>query len=164
MLKGDKIEFVVQKASELGVATLLPILAARSVPRWTPAQGRERAARWQRVAEAAAEQSERSLPLRILDPCALPEALAVSPVPRLLLHEREGRSLPTVAAEFPSLDAVTLFIGPEGGWDDAEVAALGKAGVIPIHLGGRILRAETASLAAVTLAQYLWGDLSNTPQ
>ncbi|OPZ83180.1 MAG: Ribosomal RNA small subunit methyltransferase E [bacterium ADurb.Bin429] len=158
VLKGEKMELVVQKASELGAHALAPLFAARSVPRWTAAQARERAERWSRIAEASAEQCERSIPLRVLPPAPLPgpppEGLA------LLLHEREGHALPEIAAAHPRLDAVTLYVGPEGGWTDEEAALLRAAGARPIHLGGRVLRAETASIAAVTLAQYLWGDLA----
>ncbi|HOF86817.1 MAG TPA: RsmE family RNA methyltransferase [Armatimonadota bacterium] len=158
VLKGEKMELVVQKASELGAHTLAPVFAARSVPRWTAAQARERAARWARIAESAAEQCERSLPLRVLPPAPLPDPPPDGP--SLLLHERAGRALPEIAAAYPRLDAVTLYLGPEGGWTDAEAARLRDAGAQPVHLGGRVLRAETASIAAVTLAQYLWGDLA----
>ncbi|HEY3379797.1 MAG TPA: 16S rRNA (uracil(1498)-N(3))-methyltransferase [Armatimonadota bacterium] len=160
VLKGEKMEWVVQKASELGVSTLVPVSTRRSIPQWTPAQATERAARWQRIAESAAEQCERSLPLLVATPCALSAALASLPATTLMLHEREGRSLPDIAASHPTLPEIGLFLGPEGGWADDEVQALQTAGVTPVHLGGRILRAETASLAAVTLAQYLWGDLA----
>lgn len=157
LLKGEKMEMVVQKATELGVEAIVPLAAARSVPRWTPAQGRDRAERWARIAESAAEQCERSLPPRVLAPAPLPGP-AVDGL-RLLLHERDGRPLPAIAAECPRVEAVALYVGPEGGWTEEETALLRAAGAQPVHLGSRILRAETAAITAVALAQYVWGDL-----
>ncbi|HEY3415669.1 MAG TPA: RsmE family RNA methyltransferase [Armatimonadota bacterium] len=158
VLKGEKMELVVQKATELGVDTIAPIFTRRTVPRWEPTAARGRSERWARIADAAAEQCERSLPPRVLPPQELVPTLE-GDLPRFLLHEREGRPLPAVAAEYPGLPALALYLGPEGGWDDDEVRLLLDAGAVPIHLGGRILRAETATLTALTLAQYLWGDL-----
>jgi 16S rRNA (uracil1498-N3)-methyltransferase len=158
VLKGERMEWVIQKAVELGVTAIVPLNAARSIPRWTDAQARERVARWQRIAEAAAEQSERSLPPRV-------EPLAAFPGPdfsgslRLLLHERAGVGLRAVAAEHQEAGEIALYLGPEGGWEEGETGALQEAGAIPIHLGGRVLRAETATLAALALVQYCWGDL-----
>lgn len=159
VLKGEKMDAVVQKATELGVHTLAPLFAQRSVPRWEGKQAVERAARWQRIADAAAEQCERSLPMQVLTPATFAATLAQAPAVKLLLHEREGVSLHALAAQHPGLAEVALFLGPEGGWTEGEVDALRAAGATPLHLGGRILRAETATLAAVTLVQYLWGDL-----
>ncbi len=158
VLKGEKMEIIVQKATELGVSVLVPLLARHSVPRWSPAQAAARTERWQRIADAAAEQCERSIPLCVTSPRHC-EALAPLPAPTLLLHEREGDDLRALAAREPAAREVGLLLGPEGGWADEEVAAFRAAGALPIHLGPRILRAETASLTAITLAQYLWGDL-----
>jgi len=162
-LKGEKMDFVVQKATELGALALVPLLTRRSVPRWSEAQARERAARWQRIADAAAEQSERAFPLQIDPPQSLDSTIPAhhvsEPSLALLLHEREGQSLRELAAAHPRVGNLALYLGPEGGWDDGEVAALRAAGVLPVHLGPRILRAETAALTALALAQFLWGDL-----
>lgn len=159
VLKGEKMDFVVQKATELGAMTLVPLLARRSVPRWTPAQALERAARWQRIADAAAEQCERSIPLQVEPPQSLTEAIAAQPSLALLLHERDGQHLRDLAAAHPRVTDLGLYLGSEGGWEEDEAAALRAAGVLPVHLGPRILRAETAAVTALALAQYLWGDL-----
>lgn len=159
VLKGEKMDVVVQKACELGAWALVPLLARRSVPRWTPAQAQERAARWQRIADAAAQQCERLSPLQVAPPQAPAEVCATLPPLSLLLHERDGDSLRALAVRHPHPADLGLFLGPEGGWDDDEVTTLRAAGVQPIHLGQRILRAETAALAALALAQYVWGDL-----
>ena len=159
VLKGEKMELVVQKAGELGAARLAPVLASRSIPRWTEAQAADKAQRWQRIADAAAEQCERCLPLQVDVPCSLPATLREPAGLRLLLHERHGGALAALPAQYPYPPEIALYIGPEGGWDDAEADAIIAAGGHPLHLGPRILRAETASLVALTLAQYLWGDL-----
>lgn len=159
VLKGEKMDLVIQKATELGVDTIIPLCAQRSIPRWTPAQARERTERWQRIALAAAEQCERSLAVSIQCPCTLAESLHNNTPVRLLLHERQGMALRAIVERYPAPTAAALFVGPEGGWEDAEVQALLTAGVEPVHLGSRILRAETASVAALAVLQYLWGDL-----
>lgn len=159
VLKGEKMDFVVQKATELGACTLAPLQARRCIPRWTPDQALERARRWQRIADAAAEQCERSIPLQVELPQCLTAAIAAQPPLALLLHERDGQHLRDLAAARPRVTDLGLYLGPEGGWDDEEVQTLRTAGVLPVHLGPRILRAETAAVTALALAQYLWGDL-----
>ncbi len=159
VLKGEKMDGVVQKACELGAWALTPLLTRRSVPRWTPDQARERAARWQRIADAAAQQCERAIPLQVAPPHSLDDALLTAPPVSLLLHERDGASLRVLAERHPAVSDLGLFLGPEGGWAEEEVAALRAAGVPPVHLGRRILRAETAAFAALSLAQFIWGDL-----
>ncbi|HEX2951704.1 MAG TPA: RsmE family RNA methyltransferase [Armatimonadota bacterium] len=162
VLKGEKMDFVVQKACELGVTTLVPLMAKHSIPRWNTAQAVERAGRWQRIADAAAEQCERNIPMAVESPTSVSSAVTAYAGVALLLHERHGRSLQHIAAEHTTVTDLGIFIGPEGGWDTNEEHTLLTAGGIPIHLGSRVLRAETASFAAVTLAQYLWGDLSRS--
>ncbi|MHB9107576.1 MAG: 16S rRNA (uracil(1498)-N(3))-methyltransferase [Armatimonadota bacterium] len=159
VLKGEKMDFVVQKATELGACTLVPLQARRSVPRWTPDQALERAGRWQRIADAAAEQCERSIPLQVEPPQCLTAAIAAQPSLTLLLHERDGQNLHDLATSHPRVTDLGLYLGPEGGWDDEEVQILRAAGVLPVHLGPRILRAETAAVTTLALAQYLWGDI-----
>lgn len=160
ILKGDKMELVIQKASELGATTFVPLQVQRSIPRWNKAQQNERVIRWQRIADAAAEQCERSIAMQICHPTTISEALQNDTV-NFLLHEREGISLQEIISKHPTLSAIGLFLGPEGGWHPDETTLALAAGVIPLNLGGRILRAETASIAVLTLAQYLWGDLGN---
>jgi 16S rRNA (uracil1498-N3)-methyltransferase len=159
VLKGEKMDFVVQKATELGAVALAPLLARRSIPRWTEEQAVERAARWQRIADAAAEQCERAIPLQIEPPQSLEDAIRMQPPLALLLHERDGKNLCELVAAYPRLPDLGLYLGPEGGWEDGEVQILLTAGVLPVHLGPRILRAETAAVTALALAQYLWGDM-----
>jgi len=159
VLKGEKMDFVVQKATELGAVALVPLLARRSIPRWSGEQAVERAGRWQRIADAAAEQCERTIPLQVEPPQTLSDAVRMQPPLVLLLHERDGQHLRELAAIHPRVTDLGLYLGPEGGWDKEEAEMLLASGAIPIRLGPRILRAETAAVTALALAQYLWGDL-----
>ena len=109
---------------------------------------------------AAAGQSERPTPLQVALPRTPADACADLPPLSLLLHEREGDHLHALAERHPRAADLGLFLGPEGGWDDAEVTALRAAGVLPVHLGPRVLRAETATLATLALAQFVWGEIT----
>jgi 16S rRNA (uracil1498-N3)-methyltransferase len=159
VLKGEKMDWVVQKACELGAATLIPVFARRSVPRLVGERASERTARRQRIADAAAAQCERPVPMRVEAPRLLADVLGNLPQPTLLLHERAGQSLTAVRATLGPTAQLGLLIGPEGGWDPQESATLLATGAVPIRLGPRILRAETAATVALALAQCLWGDL-----
>jgi 16S rRNA (uracil1498-N3)-methyltransferase len=159
VLKGEKMDWVVQKATELGVTTLTPLLTRRSVPRLVGPHAAARTERWQRIADSASAQCERPIPLHVAPLCTVNEVADRLPVLSLLLHEREGRSLAELHRMSPTADTVGLLIGPEGGWDPDERATLLAAGTQAVLLGPRILRAETAATVAVTLTQYLWGDL-----
>ena len=158
ILKGEKMEMIVQKACELGATTFTPLHTQRIIPQWNKAQQNARVIRWQRIADAASEQSERSITMHVLQPIILAEALTNYNL-NLILHERDGVSITEMLNNFPTLPEIGLFIGPEGGWSENESALALAAGARMIHLGDRILRAETAAIVALTLAQYLWGDL-----
>lgn len=160
ILKGEKMDMVVQKATELGITRFVPLITRRTVPHWSPEQALDRAERWQRISDAAREQCERAIPVQVEIPVNLQQAAADILPCRLVLHERKGKTLHEISTVFPVLPEIGLFIGPEGGWADEEIALLQSAEIIPLHIGGNILRAETASLVAVTLAQYIWGPLA----
>jgi 16S rRNA (uracil1498-N3)-methyltransferase len=162
MLKGEKMDWVVQKATELGVATLVPLLTLRSVPRLLEEQAASRVTRWQRIADSAAAQCERALPMRVEPLCAVRDVAERLPGFTLLLHEREGQSLADLHTAIPRAAEIGILIGPEGGWSPEENVALLAARAQPVRLGSRILRAETAATVAIALAQYLWGDLGDT--
>ena len=160
LAKGEKVDLVVQKATELGVARLVPFAAERSVVRLEAGKGAERAGRWRRIAEEAARQCGRADVPEVVAPAPLAEALAgVPPGFRLLVLHGEGgaplRSLPLEGA--PGVAAV---VGPEGGLTAAELDACGAAGAARASLGPRTLRAETAAIAVVALLQAAVGDLS----
>lgn len=157
LLKADKFEWVVQKCTELGVAAIRPLVSARCVRGEIGARTLER---WRRIAREAAEQSGRGIVPEVGEPSALDAALRASDVYRLMLYEGEhARSLRAALEERMPGQGIDLFIGPEGGFDAAEVAQAQAAGVMPVTLGPRILRAETASVAAAAAVLFALGEM-----
>jgi 16S rRNA (uracil1498-N3)-methyltransferase len=157
-LPGERMELVIQKATELGAAEVWPVITARTEAVARPALSGSRDERWNKVASGASEQCGRAVVPRIAPTTTL-EALLETPFAghRVVLLETPGQqSLATVS---PRPSAVLLLIGPAGGWEPSEVPRLLGAGFTPAGLGPRILRAETAALAALVVAQVLWGDL-----
>lgn len=154
MVKGDKFDWVVQKATELGVTRLVPLLTEHS--EFKKAEGRElRLQRWRRIALEATKQSGRRHLLEISEVQSIEQFCTPQTADlRLIFSERKGSRL----AEMQRASAVTVAIGPEGGWSERELLQAETSGFVPIHLGNRILRTETAAVAAVVLAQYLFGD------
>jgi 16S rRNA (uracil1498-N3)-methyltransferase len=157
-LKGDRMELVIQKATELGVAQIRPVVTARTDAIARPALHGTRQERWEKVASGAAEQCGRAVVPAIAPTATLSDlAAAVLPDTRLVLVETPGA--PALRSVPPPDGAVVLVVGPAGGWETREVEQLADAGFRAVSLGPRILRAETAAIAAVTAAQALWGDL-----
>jgi 16S rRNA (uracil1498-N3)-methyltransferase len=157
LAKGEKMDLVVQKATELGAARILPFAADRSVVRLERDKGEERAARWRRIAEEAARQCGRADVPEVRAPADLAAALAgLAPATRLVVFHPGGAPLAQVAAA-PCIAAV---VGPEGGLTDAEVGACEAAGAHRASLGPRVLRAETAAIVALALLQARHGDLA----
>jgi len=157
LLKGGKLDFVIEKATELGVADVRLFTCERSVHRVPP----ERLARWERVALSAAKQCQRSSVPSITGPTEYAVALQVPALLRLMFWEgARTNPLPSLRERQPTASSVLAIVGPEGGFTAAEAHQAADAGVHLVGLGGRILRAETAALVAVTLCQYLWGDLA----
>lgn len=154
--RGERMDFVVQKAVELGVAAIVPLLTARAVVRLDDARGARRQARWQAVAVSACAQCGRAWVPAVAAPVGIDAFLGALPPGRgVLLDPRGEHSL----AALPLGDAVTVLIGPEGGLDDDERAAARAAGFIGARMGPRVLRTETAALVALTLLQARGGDL-----
>jgi 16S rRNA (uracil1498-N3)-methyltransferase len=156
LAKGEKMDLVVQKATELGAARIVPFAAERSVVRLEPGKGAARAERWRRIAEEAARQCGRDDVPEVPHPASLGEALGgVSPGTRLFAFHPGGARL--AGAPAASLAAV---VGPEGGLSEAELLACDAAGAVRASLGPRTLRAETAAIVAVALLQARFGDLA----
>jgi 16S rRNA (uracil1498-N3)-methyltransferase len=157
-LKGDRMETVVQKATELGVAEIRPVVTARTDATARPALQGSRQERWEKVASGAAEQCGRATVPRIVPTVTL-DALLAEPFAgrRLLLLETPGH--PRLASLPPPGPEAMLLVGPAGGWESREADALAAVGFQAVSLGPRILRAETAAIAALAAAQALWGDL-----
>lgn len=159
LLKGDKQDFVTQKATELGVHRLVPVACQRSVPQLHEDRAERRQQRWTKIAQAAAQQSRRADIPEVTGPLSFAAALAdsaqVSSVLRLLLFEGSAPPLHTVIhQQSQALAQLHLLIGPEGGFAPAELAAATEAGFVPVSLGPRILRAETAVVASLAVVQY----------
>jgi 16S rRNA (uracil1498-N3)-methyltransferase len=158
--RGERMDWLVEKATELGVAEIVPVLARRSTVRPEPGSGRHR--RWERVAEAATAQCERGAPPRVAAPVSLPEALARLEGPWLMAVER--RAAPGLAAAlvaYRGADRLGWLVGPEGGWEDREVQAALDRGAVPVSLGARILRVETAALAGLAVIMAALGELGS---
>jgi len=159
-LKGQKFEWVLQKGTELGIARFVPTLCQRSVVR-KPADLTKKYSRWQQIIQEAAEQSGRGRLPALADPLTLPEALtqAASEAERLLMpwEETADESLKTVLAQ-GNMASLALFIGPEGGFAAEEAAQAKAMGGRLVTLGPRILRAETAGLAAAAAIFFATGE------
>jgi 16S rRNA (uracil1498-N3)-methyltransferase len=157
-IKGDKFDWVVQKSTELGVVRIVPLLAEHStIAHKRELSGDRLTARWQRIALEAVKQSGRRRLIEITQPLSLAGFLANdSSALRLILSETTGRRLNELAGSRPA--SVSIAVGPEGGWSPAELSQAQIDGVVPLHLGPRILRSETAAVAGVALAQHIFGD------
>ncbi len=162
LTKGEKIDFVVEKATELGVQTIVPFTSEYAVPKLDAEKIAKRTERWQKIAVSAAKQCGRTRVPEILPLCDY-HRLVSQPWPdilKLIFWEKEtDQSLQQVYERHREAKAVLLAVGPEGGFTMEEAAAARSQSFEPVHIGRRILRAETAALAALALVQYLWGDL-----
>jgi 16S rRNA (uracil1498-N3)-methyltransferase len=158
-LKGDRMELVVQKATELGVAGIWPVVTSRTDAAARPALQGSRGERWQRVASGAAEQCGRAVVPEVAPATNLEELVArTSDAQRVVLLETPGHT-PLGSLAVDASRPLLLLVGPAGGFEPSEADALLAAGFTAAALGPRILRAETAAVAAVAIAQAMWGDL-----
>jgi 16S rRNA (uracil1498-N3)-methyltransferase len=156
--RGEKGEWIVQKGTELGVSRLVPWQAARSVVRLEPGRAAERVRRWARIAAEAARQCGRSDVPDVAVPGTLAAALEAPPgFVRVAFHAGAGAPLASLAR--PGAPGFLALVGPEGGFTDGEIEACRAAGASLASLGPRVLRAETAAVAAAALLQHLAGDL-----
>jgi 16S rRNA (uracil1498-N3)-methyltransferase len=156
--RGERMEFTLQKAVELGVHRIIPVTSLRTVVRLDSRRQNKRAQHWRGVIQHACEQSGRTL-LPALDPIlGLAEWHAArAPGACYVLHPHDAT--PLAREPYPDTD-VTLVAGPEGGFDAREIAMLKAGGATAVELGPRILRTETAALCALAVMQALWGDLA----
>ena len=158
LLKGEKFDLVVQKATELGVKKITPLLTRFADIRLHDAtDATKRLARWQRIALEAAKQSGRAFVPEISLPVDFKAALDVDGL-GVMFAERDGDRLEHLISG-PAPQSVTALVGSEGGWSDEEIEAARARNFHVITLGGRILRAETAAITVTALMQHLFGDL-----
>lgn len=156
--RGDRMDWAVQKATELGVARIAPVLTEFSVVRLDDERALRRVAHWTKIAQAACEQCGRNV-VPVIDPARRLGAVldAASSATRILLQPGASRPLSAVS---PAGDGIELLIGPEGGLSDSEREQAEAAGFEPRSLGPRILRTETAAIAALAILQAQLGDLA----
>ncbi|UXZ53869.1 16S rRNA (uracil(1498)-N(3))-methyltransferase [Halomonas sp. 7T] len=154
--KGDRMDYAIQKAVELGVAAITPLYTERGDVRLKGDREEKKLAHWQAVAASACEQCGRAVVPPVYPPIALDEWLVERQEPlRLMLHLATGNAF----NQQPRPDAVALLIGPEGGLSETDVSAAVASGFTPLTLGPRVLRTETAPVVALTLLQHHFGDL-----
>lgn len=155
--KGDRMDYTIQKAVELGVSRIVPLLSERSVVKLDAERWDKKLEHWRGVAVSACEQSGRTRVPEVAAVQKLDSWLATPAIGalRLVLAPTESVSLRTLE----SSTRIALLVGPEGGLSDTEIAAARRAGCIGIGLGPRVLRTETAGVATLAALQVLWGDL-----
>jgi 16S rRNA (uracil1498-N3)-methyltransferase len=154
--RGEKMDLILQKATELGVAGIVPVHGERGEVRLDGERAEKRLRHWRSVVVSACEQSGRACIPEVAAPRALADALADLPMTRLLLDPEASQPLPCDI----SGNECALAIGPEGGWSPADRATLEAAGFIGAQLGPRVLRTETAGLAAIAALQARAGDFA----
>jgi len=167
LTRGDKLDFIVQKATEVGTVAVVPVRCRRSVVQLDAQRAAERCERWQRIAREAAQQCRRGAvpPVGpVLDWAQAARAARTYDAALVLWEEATGGlGLRAALAAHPAARRIAVYIGPEGGLTPDEVAAATGAGAVTTHLGPRILRTETAGLAALAAILYERGDLGGRP-
>ncbi|MEO5859359.1 MAG: 16S rRNA (uracil(1498)-N(3))-methyltransferase [Pyrinomonadaceae bacterium] len=157
LLKGDKLDLVVQKAVELGVNRFIPVTSVRCDVK--AADPSKRASRWKRIAMEATKQCGRARLMQIenvVDFRELINRTNAGDVTRIHFSERDGETFDAVEGA----KKILAFIGPEGGWDDAEIEKATGAGITSITFGGRILKADTAAISIASILQHRFGDIN----
>lgn len=157
--RGERMDFALQKAVELGVSTIQPLFCQRTEVKLSGPRLGKRLDHWRGIIVSACEQSGRAVVPHLQEPVGLDAWLhEPSPGARLVLRPEADATLPGLGRR----DRVCLLIGPEGGLADREIAAAVDAGFTPVRLGPRVLRTETAGPAALAVLQTLWGDLGSS--
>ena len=155
--RGEKMDWILQKATELGVSWVLPVTSERSEVKLDAQRAGKRHEHWRQVIVSACEQSGRAVVPGIEPPQALRQAVASNTGPGFILDPTATRTIASLRSD--DLVACTLAIGPEGGWSPRDRQELGDAGFEGLRLGPRVLRTETAGIAAIAALQALAGDL-----
>lgn len=155
----ERMDFTLQKSVELGVAEIRPVISERCVVRLSGERAEKRVARWQEIVVSACEQSGRNIVPKVLPLTTYAQALQQLPqeTTKLLMSLNRAQKLSDVR---PQSGKVVFMVGPEGGWTEKEEQQAFDAGFQSVTLGKRVLRTETASLAAIAAMQMLWGDFA----
>jgi 16S rRNA (uracil1498-N3)-methyltransferase len=153
--RGDRMEWVLQKATELGVTTITPLVTERTEVKLSSERADKKMERWQQTIISACEQCQRNMLPRLNTPILVNDWVAQCNAElKCVLHHREHKGFP----QNKKITSVALLIGPEGGLSEAEINGAIQQEFLPLTLGPRVLRTETAPVAAISLVQYLWGD------
>ena len=154
--RGERMDWVLQKATELGVTRITPLLTERTEVKLAGERQDKKVQHWQHILISACEQCQRNILPLLSEPRDLDEWLAqVDAQHKFVLHHRDSSGLP----DDTTVASVALLIGPEGGLSDNEIERARVKDFAPLTLGPRVLRTETAPIAAISLVQYRWGDL-----
>ena len=155
--RGERMDYAIQKSTELGVKTVTPLFSERCEVKLPKDRQEKRVRHWQQISISACEQSGRSVPPEITFPQSLDEWLKAQNADlKLVLHHHSEQPLTDVTRP----ETVALLIGPEGGLTEEEVELAASYGFKPLALGPRVMRTETAPVAALSVLNYLWGDFS----
>ena len=166
LAKGEKMDFIIQKAVEMGAYSVIPVAMEHSVVRLDSVKAAKKVERWQKIAESAAKQSKRDLIPQVQPVQSMAEMLTSCDCEtKIIAYECEDRlSLKAAlqaAGAAGGIHELLLIIGPEGGISEGELELARQAGAVPVSLGRRILRAETAGLVAMSAIFYETGDLGD---
>jgi 16S rRNA (uracil1498-N3)-methyltransferase len=155
--RGERMDWVLQKATELGVTTITPIFSERTEVRLSGERLDKKMDHWRQISISACEQCQRNVLPKFNSACSLADFLTIhSDDLKLVLHHRSQQRL----NDRPRPSAVTLLVGPEGGLSELEIASALASGYQALTLGPRVLRTETAPVVALTAVQLAWGDLA----
>lgn len=157
--KGDKMDLILQKGTELGITRFSPLFSCRSVARLTSNRAEKRCQRWLRIVCEAARQSRRPLLPTVMEPRQLGDVLNECDAGLKLMLWEEGSQPLAEALPNTAPDSLALLVGPEGGFTAEEARLATGAGFQPVNLGPRIMRSETAGFAVAAILQYRYGDL-----
>ncbi len=153
--RGERMDWVLQKATELGVTKITPLMTERTEVKLGGERADKKMEHWQQILISACEQCQRNILPELSEPQYFLDWISKCDAElKFVLHHRDNQGLP----QDKTTQSVALLIGPEGGLDDNEIAQAIAQKFSPLTLGPRVLRTETAPVAAISLVQYLWGD------
>ncbi len=153
--RGERMDWVLQKATELGVTKITPLITERTEVKLNNERADKKMEHWQQIIISACEQCQRNLLPELSEPKYFSDWVNTCDAElKFVLHHRDNQGFP----ENKTTQSVALLIGPEGGLDDNEITQAIEQHFSPLTLGPRVLRTETAPMAAISLVQYLWGD------
>jgi len=153
--RGERMDWVLQKATELGVTKITPLMTERTEVKLGVERADKKMEHWRQVIVSACEQCQRNLLPTLAEPQVFSAWIKLCDADlKFVLHHRDNKGFP----QSQKPQSIALLIGPEGGLDESEIVQALAQGFAPLTLGPRVLRTETAPLAAISLVQYLWGD------